>query len=67
MITDLVQSASGNVGSVFYRVRREQAAEITLLELLDKDGAVLTSSTVYLPLLDEATVLRHTFAIKEGV
>lgn len=38
-----------------------------LLELLDKDGAVLTSSTVYLPLLDEATVLRHTFAIKEGV
>ena len=67
VITDLVQSASGNVGSVFYRVRREQAAEITLLELLDKDGAVLTSSTVYLPLLDEVTVLRHTFAIKEGV
>ncbi len=67
VITDLVQSASGNVGSVFYRVRREQAAEIMLLELLDKDGAVLTSSPVYLPLLDDVTVLRHTFAIKEGV
>ncbi len=38
-----------------------------LLELLDKDGAVLTSSPVYLPLLDDVTVLRHTFAIKEGV
>ena len=30
VITDLVQSASGNVGSVFYRVRREQAAEAEL-------------------------------------
>ncbi len=67
VLTDLVRSASGNVGSVFYRVRRGQAAEITLVELLDKDGAVLTSSPVYLPLLDDVTVLRHTFAIKEGV
>ena len=35
--------------------------------LLDKDGEVLTASAVYLPVLEDVVVLRHTFAVKEGV
>ena len=67
MVTGLTYSVSGNVGSVFYRVYREQASEITQVELLDKDGEVLTASAVYLPVLEDVVVLRHTFAVKEGV
>jgi len=67
VVTGLTYSVSGNVGSVFYRVYREQASEITQVELLDKDGEVLTASAVYLPVLEDVVVLRHTFAVKEGV
>ena len=67
VVTGLTDSGSGNVGSVFYRVYREQASEITQVELLDKDGEVLTASAVYLPVLEDVVVLRHTFAVKEGV
>lgn len=66
LITNLTRSTAGNVGSVSYPVRREQAEEITLSELLDKDGNVLSSSPVVVPVLEEAIVLRHSFIVKEG-
>lgn len=65
LITTLTRSTTGNVGSVSYPVRREQTEEITLSELLDKDGNVLSSSPVVVPVLEETMVLRHSFIVKE--
>lgn len=65
LITTLTRSTAGNVGSVSYPVRREQTEEITLSELLDKDGNVLSSSPVVVPVLEETMVLRHSFIVKE--
>lgn len=67
MIDKLTRTVSGNVGSVIYTVSRDQAKEITLVELLGRDGAVLASSQVYLPVMEETISLRHSFQIKEGV
>lgn len=66
MITALTRTTAGNVGSVSYPVRRGQVQAVELVELLDKDGNVLTASAVYLPLLEEVTSLRHSFTVKEG-
>lgn len=66
LITALSRSTTGNVGSVTYTVARDQAAEVELAELLDKDGNVLTSSAVHVPLLEERTSIRHSFTVKEG-
>ncbi|MBD5153107.1 MAG: DUF2313 domain-containing protein [Oscillibacter sp.] len=66
IITELARSTSGNVGSVSYTIRRSQTEEITLSELLDKDGNVLSSSTVVIPVLEETMMLRHSFTVKEG-
>lgn len=66
LVTALTRSTTGNVGSVSYPVRREQTEEITLSELLDKDGNVLSSSPVVVPVLEETIVLRHSFTVKEG-
>lgn len=67
MIDKLTRTVSGNVGSVIYTVSRDQAKEITLVELLGKDGEVLASSQVYLPVIEETVSLRHSFQVKEGV
>ena len=66
LITDLTVSTAGNVGSVSYPVRRDQTAEVTLSELLDKNGEVLTSSSLVVPVIDERIELRHSFTVKEG-
>ena len=66
LITALTRSAAGNVGSVSYSIRREQAEEVTLAELLDKDRNVLSSSPVVVPVLEDTVVLRHSFTVKEG-
>lgn len=66
LITALTRSTDGNVGSVSYPVRREQTEEIALSELLDKEGNVLSSSAVVVPVLEDTIVLRHSFAVKEG-
>lgn len=65
-ITALTRATAGNVGSVSYSLRRDQVQTVEQVELLDKDGSVLTSSAVYLPLLEEVTSLRHSFTVKEG-
>lgn len=67
LIENLTRIASGNIGSVIYNVRRDQVQSVELVELLDKDGAVLTSSKVHLPLLEDVISLRHSFTVKEGV
>ena len=66
LITALTRSAAGNVGSVSYSIRREQAEEVTLAELLDKDRNVLSFSPVVVPVLEDTVVLRHSFTVKEG-
>ena len=66
VITDLIRSTTGNIGSVSYPVLREQTAEVTLSELLDKDGNVLSSCQVIVPVTDEKIELRHSFTVKEG-
>lgn len=66
-ITSLTRSTAGSVGSVSYPVRRDQVAAVEQVELLDRDGNVLTSCAVHLPLLEEVTSLRHSFTVKEGV
>lgn len=67
LVTALTRAVSGNVGSVSYKVTQSQAEEITLSELLDKDGNVLSSSTVLVPVLEDTIMIRHSFRVKEGV
>lgn len=67
LITDVTPSVSGNVGSATYFVGRDQTTEVRQTELLDKDGTVLASSPVYLPVLDDRIAIRHSFSVKEGV
>lgn len=66
VITALSKSTVGNVASVGYRVLREQAQEVNLIELLDKTGAALTTSAVYVPIEEETVAFRHAFIVKEG-
>lgn len=66
VITALSKSTVGNVGSVGYRVLREQTEEVSLIELLDKAGTVLTTSAVYVPIAEETVAFRHAFIVKEG-
>lgn len=65
-ITALSRATAGNVGSVSFRVLREQAEQVDQIELLDKDGAVLTACAVSVPVVDELIAFRHTFTVKEG-
>ena len=67
LITALTRSVVGNMGSVSYPVRRDQVTAVEQVELLDRDGNVLTSCAVHLPLLEEVTSLRHSFTVKEGI
>lgn len=66
IINALSKSTVGNVASVGYRVLKEQTKEVTLIELLDRAGTVLTTSTVEVPIVEEAVAFRHAFIVKEG-
>lgn len=66
LITALSKSTVGNVASVGYRVLREQTEQVTLIELLDRAGTVLTTSAVQVPVVEEAVAFRHAFIVKEG-
>lgn len=66
VITALSKSTVGNVASVGYRVVREQAEEVSLIELLDKAGTALTTSAVHVPITEETVAFRHAFIVKEG-
>lgn len=65
-ITSLTKSVENNVLTVTYTVANSQTSEITSVELLDAEGDVLTSSTVYVPVGD-TIVMKHTIPVSEGV
>lgn len=65
VITALSKSTVGNVASVGYRVLRVQTEKVTLIELLDRAGTVLTTSAVQVPIVEEAVAFRHAFIVKE--
>ena len=65
-IPDLTKSVENNVLTVTYTVANSQTTEITSVELLDAEGGVLTSSTVYVPVGD-TIVMKHTIPVSEGV
>ena len=63
-ISDLTKSVEDNTLTVSYTVTG--VTEITLVELLDGEGNVLTSSSIYVP-VGESTVMKHTIPVAEGV
>lgn len=65
VITNLTKTTDGATASISYTVTQEQAPTVTLVELLDEDGVVLTSSGVYVPITEQA-VFKNNFQIKEG-
>lgn len=65
-ITSLSKSVENNILTITYTVANSQTTEITSVELLDGDGNVLTSSTVYVPVGD-TIVMKHTIPVSEGV
>ena len=65
-ITNLSKSVENNILTITYTVANSQTTEITSVELLDGDGNVLTSSTVYVPVGD-TIVMKHTIPVSEGV
>lgn len=66
VISELEKTISGSTLTVTYTVPQDQASDITLAELLDADGNVLTSSPVYVP-VESNTVMKHVIPVSEGV
>jgi hypothetical protein len=63
----VTKEAVNNLVTVEYEVSETDGiSEITQTELLDADGAVLTDSAVYVPVL-ERVLLKHNILIKGGV
>ena len=65
-ITSLNKSVEGSILTITYTVASSQTTEITSVELLDGEGNVLTSSTVYVP-VGSTVVMKHTIPVAEGV
>lgn len=65
-IADLTKSVEGAELTVTYTVLPSQTTEITALELLDGEGNVLTSFTVYIPVTTNV-VMKHIIPVAEGV
>lgn len=65
-IDDLNKSVSANTLTLTYTVTQSQTEEITLTELLDESGNILTSSTIYVP-VTQNTIIKHTIPVLEGV
>lgn len=65
-ITALNKSADGSTVTISYTVNESTAASVEKVELLDGDGNVLTSSTVYIP-VSGSILLKHTIPVAEGV
>ena len=65
-IASLTKSTSGAAVTISYTVTEEQASTVTLVELLDSDENVLTSSAVYVPISGSA-IFNHTITVQEGV
>lgn len=66
-INTLNKSVEGNTLTLTYPVQQSQATTITSVDLLDKGGNVLTSSTVYVLIGTDGVQMKHTIPVKEGV
>lgn len=64
LISDLNKSVNGNILNVTYSVTPQQVQEVTLIELLDTSGDILTSAGVYVPVTD-TTTFSHDIFVKE--
>lgn len=65
-ITSLTKTLEGSTLTILYAVTPQQASAVTLVELLDANDTILTSSTVYVPITG-TTMMKHTIPTKEGV
>lgn len=65
VITALTKETQGNTAVIQYTVTEVQAASVTLLELIDSSGNVLTISPVYVPISGQA-VFTHKIPVKEA-
>lgn len=65
-ISDLTKTVEGAELTVTYTILPSQTSEVTSLELLDGEGNVLTSSTVYIPVTTNV-VMKHIIPVAEGV
>lgn len=65
-IPDLTKTVEGSELTVQYTILPSQTSEVTSLELLDGEGNVLTSSTVYIPVTTNV-VMKHIIPVAEGV
>lgn len=65
VISSLTKAQDGNVITVEYTVTPADTAQVNTLELLNADGDTLTTSTVYIPIV-QTTILKHTIKIAEG-
>ena len=65
-ISAISKSQEGSTVTVSYTVTEAMAASVEKVELLDSEGNVLTSSTVYIP-VSGSILLKHTIPVAEGV
>lgn len=65
VIEELTKTVAGSTVTVEYTVAPETADVVTLVELLDSGGAVLTSSDVYVPVASPS-VFTHTIPVQEA-
>ena len=65
VVSALDKSVSDNTLIISYTIQPSQVPLITLLELLDANNNVLTSSTVYIP-VTTTQVIKHTIPVQEG-
>ena len=65
MVTALTKSVSGNTLTITYTVQPSQMSTIILIELLDAQGNVLTSSSCYVP-VTTTQVITHTIPVQEA-
>ena len=66
VINALYKTQQDGVLTVSYTVSPSTAETITQVELLAADGTVLTSASVYIPVLSVETV-QHRITLEEGV
>lgn len=65
-ISAISKSQEGSTVTVSYTVTESMATSVEKVELLDSEGNVLTSSTVYIP-VSGSILLKHTIPVAEGV
>lgn len=65
-VAAISKSVADSTLSVVYPAPTGVGGAITRVELLGRDGTVLTDSTVYIPILSD-TWIKHTIPVKEGV